>query len=381
MKVLFFNYEYPPLGGGAGNATFYILREFSKIHDLKVDLITSSIDGQYHEEKISSNITIYRIDIGKNKNNLHFQSKKDLIIYSWKAYFLARKLCRKNKYDLTHSFFSVPCGFISYLLKISLKTPYIVSLRGADVPGYSERFSSLYVILRPLVRLIWTHASFVVSNSQGLKNLATKTNQRQEIIVIPNGIDTNQFQPRLETSSRDNNFKILCVSRITERKGIKYLIKATRYLPEKAILEIIGEGNEKEKLDKLADDLKLEDRINFLGLDNHDDLPEIYSQADIFVLPSLNEGMSNTILEALASGLPIIATDTGGTKELLTDGKNGFIIKMKDSQDISEKIKRLIINKDLLVTMGRVSRKVAENFSWQKVADRYLELYKIIVKD
>ncbi|MCX6763204.1 MAG: glycosyltransferase family 4 protein [Candidatus Moranbacteria bacterium] len=383
MKILFFNYEYPPLGGGAGNATFYILKELSKITDLEIDLITSSPDEKYREEKIGDNIRIYKLPIGKNEKNLHFQSQKDLLVYAWKAYFFARKLIRRlaeenTKYDLSHSFFGVPCGFISYCLKRRFKIPYIVSLRGADVPGYSERFPAIYFILKPLIRRIWSNADFVVSNSQGLKDLAIKTNCRQEIGIIPNGIDTSQFKPHLEASLPSNDFKILCVSRITERKGIKYLIEAMKYLPEIITLEIVGEGNEKEKLEKLAENLKLKNRIKFLGLISHEKLPEIYQSAYVFVLPSLNEGMSNTILEALAAGLPIIATDTGGTKELLRDGENGFIIQMKNAKNIAEKIEKLMADDTLRKNMSLVSRKKAESLSWKNVADKYLSLYEKI---
>ena len=88
MRVLFFNYEYPPLGGGAGNATAYILREFSEIQNLKVDLVTSSAGKEYCLEKIGSHINIHRLPIGKNNKNLHFQSQKELLVYAWQAYFL-----------------------------------------------------------------------------------------------------------------------------------------------------------------------------------------------------------------------------------------------------------------------------------------------------
>jgi len=104
MRILFFNYEYPPLGGGAANATAYLLREYKKNPELKVDLITSSIDDNFHKEKLGENIVIYKIPIGKNKNNLHFQSQKDLIVYTWKAYLLAKKMVKKNNYTLSHSF-------------------------------------------------------------------------------------------------------------------------------------------------------------------------------------------------------------------------------------------------------------------------------------
>ena len=126
MRVLFFNYEYPPLGGGAANATFYILQEYAKLPGLKVDLVTSSIDSEYHLERIGDNIVVHRLPIGKNKTNLHFQSQKELIVYSWKAYFFAWKLIRKNKYALTHSFFSVPCGFLSTVIKMQFGLPYII---------------------------------------------------------------------------------------------------------------------------------------------------------------------------------------------------------------------------------------------------------------
>lgn len=381
MKILFLNYEYPPLGGGAANATFYLLREFSKLQDLEVDLVTSSVDCEYHFEKIRGNINIHKIPIGKDKDNLHYQSQKDLIVYAWKAYFFSRKLIRKNKYDLSHSFFSVPCGFISLLLKWRRKIPYVVSLRGADVPGYSERFSVIYKFLTPLIKVIWKNASLVVSNSEGLKNLALKTKPDQEIKVIYNGADIEEFKPGLDSEYLGGTFRIICVSRITGRKGIRYLIEAVSQLISKypqIRLQIVGEGNEKKNLEEQVKKLKLENVVEFCGLIKHQNLPDYYRKSNVFVLPSLNEGMSNTMLEALASGLPIIATDTGGTRELIKGDINGLLIKMRDSGDIAQKIEILIQNKDLRQKMGKESRSLAEKFSWKNVAGQYAAVYKNI---
>ena len=379
MKVLFLNYEYPPLGGGAANATAYILGEYSKIFDLEVDLVTSSIDGEYHLEKIGENISIHRLPIGKNKNNLHFQSQKDLLVYSWKAYFFSRKLAGKNspphqwgekkyidknfdyskidnqhwcggKYDLSHSFFTIPCGFISLLLMWQFKIPYIISLRGSDVPGYSDRFSFLYGFIKPLVRLIWKKSFAVVSNSQGLKELAFKTNSKQEIGVIYNGTDISDFIPKPEKRPADKIIITVGASRITARKGINYLLEAMKKLSSEypnIFLRAMGDGNEKENLEKMAKELGLEKNVEFIGRVPRENTAPYYQEASIFVLPSLNEGMSNAMLEALSSGLPLIATDTGGTRELLEDGINGFIIKMKDSQDLADKIEILIKDGDL----------------------------------
>ena len=384
MRILFFNYEYPPLGGGAANATSYILREYAKIPGLQVDLVTSSIDNKYHIENIGNDIVIHRLPIGKNEKNLHFQSQKELIVYSWKAYFYARKLIRKNKYDLTHSFFSVPCGFLSLVLRFQFGLPYIVSLRGSDVPGYSDRFEMIYKILAPVIKYIWKKSNAVISNSDGLRKLALKTNSNQKIGVVYNGIDIEQFKPSLEERN-ENIFKIICVSRLTKRKGIDCLLKAidkiVKTKSDKIILYLVGDGNAKGDLEKQAEELGIENYVKFSGRIPHSDLPKIYNSADIFVLPSLNEGMSNTMLEALASGLPLVATDTGGTKELVKDGVNGFIVEMENADDLAQKIETLMNDKDLVQKMAQESRKLAESMSWQGVAEKYFDLYKNIKKN
>lgn len=383
MKILFFNYEYPPLGGGAATASSNILREFSKISSLDVDFVTSSHDENFHLEKIGNNIKIYKLPIGKNKKNLHFQSKKDLLIYTWKAYWYSKKLLKKNKYDLTHSFFSVPCGFLSLILKQTNKLPYVISLRGADVPGYSERFSKLYNILKPIIKFIWKKADAVVSNSKGLKDLALKSKPSQKIIIIYNGTDIENFKPDEKVKNKEKLIITLGGTRVTRRKGINYLIEAIYKLSKiysNIFVTIIGEGSEKKILENLAKKLKIEDRISFLGRIDYGKIPRYYQEASIFILPSLNEGMSNAMLEALSSGLPILATDTGGAKELIESGKNGFIIKKKDSSDIANKIEILINNTDLRQKMGENSRKKAEKMSWKNVASEYYNLYDKIIK-
>lgn len=377
MKVLFFNYEYPPLGGGAGNASFYILQEFAKIPGLEVDFVTSSMDDAYHLEKVGEHIFVHRLPIGKNNSNIHFQSQKDLLVYTQKAWKFAKTLVKTKHYDLSHSFFGVPCGYISLKLKKKYGIPYVVSLRGSDVPGYSERFTLIYKLITPLIKKIWREAQFVVANSEGLKELALQSKPQHSVEVIYNGINTQEFRPMPELQ-KNERFEIICVSRVTPRKGIRFLVQAMKVLTEKmsqAHLTVIGEGNELDSLKNLARALDIEKNVSFLGLVAHEKLAEQYAAADVFVLPSLNEGMSNTMLEALASGLPIVATDTGGTKELVTEGENGFVVKMKDYVDLAEKIEKIAQNKDLQNSMAAQSRIRAEKMSWKNVAKAYMQKY------
>jgi len=393
MRILFFNYEYPPLGGGAANATANILREYAKIPDLEVDLVTSSIDQKYHLGHIGENVNIHRLPIGKKVDNLHLQSTKDLLMYPWRAYWFSRRLIKIAKkeqrpYGLTHSFFTVPCGFISMLLKWEFRLPYIVSLRGSDVPGYSDRWPLIYAFLKPVFALIWQQAAAVISNSLGLKELALKTNPKQKIGVIYNGVDTEKFKPggrslaSVPEAKLLEEFNVVSTSRLTDRKGINYLIDAMAIIVKKypqVRLKIIGDGNARIKFERQSEELGIKDKVKFLGLFSHDEMPVFYNGMRIFVLPSLNEGMSNTVLEAMSSGLPILATDTGGTAELVTDGENGYIIRMKDAVHLAEKMEILINNPALRQSMGRVSRERAEKLNWGNVAGEYCELYDSVI--
>jgi len=381
MRILFFNYEYPPLGGGAANATAYILGEFAKISDLEVDLVTSSVDENYHLDRISENVRVHRLPIGKNSSNLHFQSQKDLIIYSWRAYWFSKKLIKKNKYNLTHSFFSVPCGFLSMLLKFEYGLPYIISLRGSDVPGYSNRFGLIYYILKPVIKFIWAKSTAVISNSDGLRDLALKAKPEQEIGIIYNGVDIVDFRPDLAKKSVDKFIITLGASRVTKRKGIDYLIRSIKLLLPRypnIILKVLGDGDEKDSLIALAKELELENQVQFVGRIPKEKTLPYYQEANLFVLPSFNEGMSNAMLEALASGLPIVATRTGGTDELVVEGRNGFVVEMGNSADLAEKMEKIISNRELCEKMGAESVSLAEGMSWQKVAEKYFELYKTI---
>lgn len=373
MWVLMLNYEFPPLGGGGSNACRYILEELSK-EKVDVDLVTSSATGVYETEKIGETVNVYKLPI--NKKNIHYWTQREIISYSWKARKLAKNLMKEREYDLCHAFFGFPCGAIAYLFR--RKVPYIVSLRGSDVPGFNKRFSLQYLFLKPIIRNVWKNSKAVISNSEGLKELALKTQSSAKIDIIPNGIDTEEFKPT--TKGNDTKLRILSVSRLIKRKGIEYLLEGIQMVKEifgdGFEVCIVGEGNQEQELKVMARQLKIDDVVIFEGYIEHAKLSAIYSNSDIFVLPSLNEGMSNTILEAMASGLPIITTDTGGTKELI-DG-NGIIVPMENSKAIADAIGRLTEDSRLRDKMGEKSREIAEGMDWKNVAEEYNRLYRKI---
>jgi len=366
-NILVLNYEFPPLGGGAANATEHLLREYEKDTSLYIDLVTSST-GKERVEKFSENITIHYIDIGKN-GSAHYQSNKELLTYGWKSYQYAKKLMRHKTYSVCHAFFGIPSGFVAMFLGI----PYIVSLRGSDVPFYNKRFRLLDTILfQHISRVVWKRAKAVVANSEALCALAYTTLPQQKISIIHNGVDTNTFVPAKKTAE-DKIIRIISTGRLIERKGYHFLIDALKGV-ENAQLILIGDGPEKDALAEKARAFSV--AVSFEGKRDRSFIISALQKADIFVLPSQNEGMSNSVLEAMACGLPIVATDTGGTKELISEGENGMIVPVGEVASLKVALLSLCNDKKLREKMGNASRSRAEKMSWQKMAKEYKKLYE-----
>jgi len=371
MRILFVNYEYPPIGGGGANANKYLFREFAGFDDLQIDFVTSGLSDVLEIKDIYPNIKGYFLPV--KKKELHFWKEAEVIRFLWQARKQCKKLLRNNKYDLCHCFFGFPSGLLGLLNR--KKVPYIISLRGSDVPGFNVRFQAHYIILTPLFRQIWKKSKAVIANSNGLCELALQSAPKQQIEIIPNGIDTNEFSP--STNKNNDTFNVLCVSRLIERKGIHFLLDAWKKLIEKnqnSKLFIVGEGDMKTVLLEKSEKLGITNSVNFTGRLVHEKTIDMYKKADVFVLPSMNEGMSNTILEAMACGLPIVSTGVGGSDELFSD--NAKIIPKKDSDAIVNVLFELANDKTLREKMGRISRINAEKMSWKSVAMSYYECYK-----
>ncbi len=366
MKILMLNTEYPPLGGGQATANYFIYQALQKYADLQVDIVTASTH-KFHTE--TSKIgTIYYLNIGKKNQNLQTQSISDLIRYSIKSLFKAFSL-RKNNYDLVVAWTGVPAGFLALIYRILLGIPYIVLLRGADVPFHEKKWKKLDKwIFSWLSPIIWKNAKGVVANSDKLRETALQSNPKQKIDIIYNGIDIEKFYPVVD-KLQAKPLKIITVGRLSEIKGQRYLIQALQNT--EAELYLIGDGDLREELENLAKNLHVS--VHFLGFVPSDEIPVYLCQSHIFALPSLNEGMSNSLLEAMASGLPVIVTDVGGTKELLQD--NGILVEKESAEAIRQAIQYYLDNPELMQKHGENSRKITENMSWETKTKEFYDYF------
>ncbi len=135
-----FDNEFPPLGGGTGVVNFHLLEEMARRPDVTVDLVTSSrTRARYETEQFADRITIYKVPV--DNHNIHHATNRELLRYSWRGLWLARRLATEHRYDASFAFAGVPAGAISYLLSLTHGLPYVLSLQGPDVPGFEARYN------------------------------------------------------------------------------------------------------------------------------------------------------------------------------------------------------------------------------------------------
>jgi len=369
------NYEFPPVGGGAGKAHQSLLRQYADTQNLKIDVLTSAPKPGFFDEKFSANITVYKV--GVHKKSLHHWRKTEVIEWLLKARSHYRRLVQNNDYAFAHAFFGFPTGWLCY--RTANKLPYIISLRGSDVPGKHARLQLDYKILGPVFKLIWKNAAALVACSEGLKNRALSFLPSVSIDVIPNGVDLEQFYPA-QTNQKTETLKLLTVGRLSVTKRVEILIDVAELLSRQGFklhLTIVGGGDLENNLRKMVLQKELGNIVEITGRIESKKMPQLYRQNHIFISATIQEGMSNAMLEAMASGLPIVTTPCEGVKELIAD--NGIVVKQASKESIANAIKSIADNEKLHNKMCFEARKQAENFSWKYVADKYLNYYNGIV--
>ena len=382
MRILMLNNEFPPLGGGQGVVNARLLEEFSSVPDLSIDLITANLSkADWEIRRVTDRITTYFLPVG-NKD-IHHSTVKELLLYGWRAYGVARKLMNEGaRYDLSFAFSAIPAGIVSWRLFKSHGIPFLVRSPGVDIPGFEERYRPVYPILAPLVREIWRCSRGYIVSSSFHEELAKRHDPTVLTNVIVNAVDCERFSPRVRDSSREKTI-ILCVARLVRRKGVADLLRALAAVFEaspslRASTELVlaGTGDDEGSLKELAASLGISSNVRFLGFVDRDQLPALYRSADLFTLPSHNEGMSNAALEALASGLPLLLTAVGGTAEIVEHGVNGLVVPPGDIAILASALRDLLCDSGRLAEMGAESRVRAALFDWHAVTKQYLELIR-----
>jgi glycosyltransferase involved in cell wall biosynthesis len=281
-----------------------------------------------------------------------------------------------------------------------LNVPSVVSIRGNDIERAAfdpSKFSHTMYALQ--------HASAVTTNASELIKKAKAFIDR-EIILIPNGIDIEQFKPlnldsgsslpsfreqvlgagtcpNGHTGSRVQNPIIGFVGELREKKGLKTLLSAYALINRKRPVTLLIVGDIRQGEDKQAfDEFRLsnpDSQIIVTGYISHKDLPAYYSLIDVFVHPSLRDGMPNALLEAMACEKAIVATPVGGAAEVTKDSENGFIIRVNDAESLSKAIIHLLADESLRSRLGKAAREtIQKGYTLQNELDLNLSVYQAL---
>jgi len=287
------------------------------------------------------------------------------------------RLLRSGRPDVFHAHLSWPLaakyGLVSALLA---RVPAVVATVQLIPEMELDRSSRLQ--LRAIARR--TGCSIAVSRDIAAELVTRFGWPAERIEVVHNAVDLDRFRaaegPRLraELTGGEERPVVLTAARLDEQKGHPVLIRAAAEIPE-ALFVLAGEGPRRAALQELAAELGIADRVLFLG--HRTDIPELLAASDVFALPSLYEGSSLAVLEAMAAGRAVVSSAIGGTDELLTDGEDGLLVAPGDSPALASALRRLLGDGELRADLGRAARARAErDFSRGAMAGRVTAIYR-----
>jgi glycosyltransferase involved in cell wall biosynthesis len=280
-----------------------------------------------------------------------------------------------RRFDLIDAHYFYPDGVAAVRLGAELGIPVCVTARGTDlnlIPAYPKP--------RRMIIDAAMRADGLITVCQALKDsLAGMLPAQKDIRVLRNGVDLDRFKPADRVGARAGlgltRRTLASVGLLVERKGHGLVIEALRSLPDTDLV-IVGDGPDRESLQRLAKSIDVADRVRFLGLVDQSRLGQIYNAADALVLASSREGWANVLLEAMACGTPVVASAVWGTPEVVARPEAGILLTERSAWGVAEGVNRLFTR----LPDRAATRRYAEGFSWQATTDGQLALFQEILE-
>lgn len=394
MKIALLSEKYTPDIGGLAisiGRLGYLLASAGHAHAVRVFAPTSNLPPSEKRILPSSGISVTRFGAHK---------RVDDTLVDWFELIIDEH--KREPFDVLHAYFLPQAGFVAAYAGKYLNIPSVVSIRGNDIERAvfdPSKFSHVMYALQ--------NASAVTTNAGELVKKA-KAFVDREIVLIPNGVDIELFKPMeknlalaeslgLKTLESDSllsnvgeqapqlqsNSVIGFAGELREKKGLKTLLSAYAQVNKKrpTALLIIGEvraGEDKQVFDELRLSIP-NSHIIVTGTISHKEIPAYYALMDVFVHPSLRDGMPNALLEAMACGKAVIATPVGGVTDVLEDGKNGILVSVNDASTLADAISGLLDRPEKRIELGKSASEIITNkFSPEKELEANLNVYRKI---
>lgn len=302
------------------------------------------------------------------------------------------KLISKNDFDIIHVHSHLHMSSnMTVFSKMFRKRPIVLTSHGiVEYRGWKNLVKILYN--KTMAKYMLKSADKIIALSPTQANILEKLGaNHSDITVIPNGIDLNRINLNVNADSFKDQYQlhnkkiVLFVGGLIPRKGVNYLIDAMKQVKSDCIALIVGgelqgHSGAKISLEEQVRKIGLKN-ILFLGKVSNEDLEYAYTIADVFVLPSLSEGLPLTLLEAMSYKKCVVVTDIPGNSDVIQDGENGILFEVGNSLDLGKMINYLLTNEELRKKLGMAARKeIEKNYNWNKNFNRILEVYGEVPK-
>ena len=375
-RLLVICHGFPPYYGGAEHVAYFLARAAANTGRYRVTVLTSDIGGRLPAHETMEGLSVIRVPARKKQWSRH--TVVELLSFLGAARQAVPALVADAQPDHVLAHFTLPAGAVARFINRKYGVPYSVVLHGSDVPGYQvQRFGWLYRFTRWWCRAVWARAQHVIAVGAPLKALALETWPEGTIDVIGNGVDVTRFQAADRSATRlaAATKEMVVVAQLIERKGIQFLFQALATMPpdDRAgwRVALYGAGPYEATLKAQVHALGLSAQVAFKGLAAHDDIPQILQQADLYLLPSLQEGLPLSLLEAMAAGCPIIATRVGGIPDVIEDGRHGLLVPPADVEALKDALLRMNASVADAIRMGEAARERVHAFDWSHVWSAY----------
>jgi glycosyltransferase involved in cell wall biosynthesis len=373
-RILIFSLAYYPHVGGAEVA----IKEITdRISDIEFHMLTLQFSGERREEKIG-NVVVHRVG-----NSASYLSK---ILFIPRAAYAARALHRTHHFDAFWAMMSYMLFPIVLLRWIGIRTPYLLTLQEGD--PFSHMFGRWFILpFRLLLTVGFKHASAIQTISAYLAGWARGMGYRGDIAVIPNGASLRAFSIPHTRPLSESDVVLVTTSRLVHKNAVDDVIRALAFLPETVRFCVYGVGKDEEELKHLAREKEVNARVEFKGQISHAELPRALAEADIFIRPSRSEGMGNSFIEAMAAGLPVIATQEGGIADFLYDAKRnpgkeptGWAVDRDSPEQIAEAVKDIIAHPEKVATVTETAHTmVIKTYEWSHITRNMQDVFDRIL--
>lgn len=392
-NIAVFSFAFTPFEGGAEIAAREIIQ---RVNNYNFTVFTYKFDRQWLLREQKGNLEMVRIGSGRNggqkgETGRYYGHLWDKVFYAFRAWQMAENLHAKRRFQVIWAVMASYGGMAALFFKLSHPSiPLLLTVQEGD----SERHLVFgkFGLVGFLGKQIMRRADHIQVISNYLKEFAEKRGATAPIEVVPNGVDLDLFSVKYTNAElkaiRGNlgiidEYVIITTSRLVHKNGIDLLIRAVaecrkNFFNLKCL--IIGGGPERRALQNLAEKLRVEPNILFLGQIPQKDLPLYFKISDVFVRASRSEGLGSSFLEAMAVGIPVIGTPVGGIVDFLKDGKTGFLAAPEDYEDLAKKIKYVLGNPALRKKVVESALElVNRNYSWDNIAKLFRNIFDRLI--